>query len=675
MASKREFEMLFALNARMNGGFSGTFSKAQAEFSRLGKEIQSLHKVQGDIASYQKQQSAIEATRSKLESLQKQHDLLQKEISETTGSTAGLEREKVKLEERIKNTEGALERQSQKLETTGARLKEAGVDTGNLAQKDQELTAKIKELESAQDKAADSAASFGEKASQGITAVGDALAAAGIAMALKEVADAFMECVGIAADFQEAMSTVEALSGANAQEMAALSEAAKELGATTKFTAKESADAMGYMAMAGWDANDMLQGMDGVLQLATASGEDLAMVSDIVTDSLSAFGLTARDTAHFSDVLAAAATSSNTNVSIMGETFKMSASVAGALGYSIEDVAVAMGLMANSGVKGSIAGTALRNTFNGLLEGVTLTGAAFGEYEYSAIKADGTMKDFGSTIDELRGYFDQMTEAERVANAQAIAGQRGYNGLLAILNATDEDYASLTNSINNCTGAAQRMANIKLDNLNGQLTLMDSAWDALKTTIGEEFNPELQSLAEIGTDVLSWINGFVQEHPALVKGIMAAVGAVGAGVAVLTGVAAVTKVLIPLMGTLSATIPGVNVIMGVTAAVAGVVGVVTALVTAADAGVPSVKELTEAARDMKDAMDEAGATYQETATQTMATAEVANIYISKLEEIEAATGGAVEGNQEYHNILALLTRTVPELADSIDLTTTPTCSP
>lgn len=669
MASKREFEMLFALNARMNSGFSGTFSKAQAEFSRLGKEIQGLHKVQGDIASYQKQQNAIEATRSKLESLQKQHDLLQKEIGETTGSTSGLEREKVKLEQRIKDTEAALERQGQKLENTGARLKDAGVDTSNLAQKDAELTAKIKELENQQDKAADSAASFGEKASQGVTAIGDALAAAGIAMALKEIADAFMECVGIAADFEEAMSTVEALSQANAQEMAALTAEAKDLGATTKFTAKESADAMGYMAMAGWDATDMLQGMDGVLQLAAASGEDLAMVSDIVTDSLSAFGLTAKDTAHFSDVLAAAATSSNTNVAIMGETFKMSASVAGALGYSIEDVAVAMGLMANSGVKGSIAGTALRNTFNGLLEGVTLTGAAFGEYEYCAVKADGTMKDFGSTIDELRGYFEQMTEAERVANAQAIAGQRGYNGLLAILNATDADYASLTNSINNCTGAAQRMADVKLDNLNGQLTLMDSAWDALKTTIGEEFNPELRTLAEIGTDVLGGINGFVQEHPALVKGIMAGVGAVGAGVAVLTGVAAVTKVLIPLMGTLSATIPGVNIIMGVTAAVAGVVGVVTALATAADAGVPSVKELTEAARDMKDAMDEAGATYEETATQTMATAEVANLYIDKLEEIEAATGGAVEGNQEYHNILALLTRTVPELADSIDLTT------
>ena len=668
MATAKSYEMMFALTARMNGGFSSTFSKAQAEFTRLGKEIQGLHRVQGDIASYQKQQSAIEATRSKLESLQKQHDLLQKEIKETEGSTAGLEREKVKLEERIKNTEAALERQNQKLGTTGERLKAAGVDTGNLAQKDAELTAKIKELETAQDNAAEGAASFGEKASRSISAVGEAIAAAGIAAALKEIAEAYLECVGLAGDFEETMSNVEALSQANTQEMAALSAQAKELGATTKFTAQEAGDAMGYMAMAGWDANDMLQGMDGVLQLPAASGEDLAMVSDIVTDSLSAFGLTAKDTAHFSDVLAAAATNSNTNVAIMGETFKMSASVAGALGYSIEDVAVAMGLMANSGVKGSIAGTALRNTFNGLLEGVTLTGAAFGEYEYCAVKADGTMKDFGATIDELRGYFEQMTEAERVANAQAIAGQRGYNGLLAILNATDADYVSLTNSINNCTGAAQRMADVKLDNLNGQLTLMDSAWDALRVTIGEQFNPELRELAEIGTDVLGWANGFVQEHPALVKGVMATAGAFGGIALAITGVTAAMKLASVASGIFAGTMGvALGPVAAVTAAVAGVVGVVTALATAADAGVPSVKELTEAARDMQEAMDEASASYEETATQTMATAEVASIYIDKLEEIEAATSGNVAENQEYHNILALLTRTVPELADYIDL--------
>lgn len=295
-----------------------------------------------------------------------------------------------------------------------------------------------------------------------------AIAAAGITDALKEVGAAYMECVTIAGDFQEEMSNVEALSGATAEDMANLTAQAKEIGADTKYTATEAAQAMGYMAMAGWDAQQMLSGMDGVINLARASGEDLALVSDIVTDNLTAFGLTAADTAHFADVLAAAATNSNTSVSIMGETFKQSAAIAGALGYSIEDVAVGVGLMANAGVKGSIAGTALKNTFNGLLEGATLTAAAFGEYEFSTLKADGTMKDFSSSIDELRGYFDQMTEAERVNNAMTIAGQRGYNGLLAILNSTDEDYAALTASINECSGAAEQMAEIKMDNLNGQ---------------------------------------------------------------------------------------------------------------------------------------------------------------------------------------------------------------
>jgi TP901 family phage tail tape measure protein len=665
MADRKTYEMLFALNARMNGGFSGTFSKAQQEFSRLGKEIQELHRLQGDVTSYQKQQTAVEATRAKLENLQKQHDLLQREIGETDGSTAGLERESVKLEQRIKDTEAALDRQGQKLEATGARLKEAGVDTGNLAQKDAELTSRIKELRAEQDKAADSAGTFGERTAQAFEAAGQAITAAGVAMAVKEITGAFIECVGVAGDFEEAMSTVEALSQANARDMAALAEEAKELGATTKFTAQEAGDAMGYMAMAGWGANDMLQGMDGVLQLAAASGEDLAMVSDIVTDSLSAFGLTAKDTAHFSDVLAAAATNSNTNVAIMGETFKMSASVAGALGYSIEDVALAMGLMANSGVKGSIAGTALRNTFNGLLEGVTLTGAAFGEYEYSAIKADGTMKDFGSTIDELRKYFDQMTEAERVNNAQAIAGQRGYNGLLAILNATDADYASLTNSINNCTGAAQRMADVKLDNMNGQLTLMNSAWDALKTTIGEQFIPEMRGLYEIGTDVFGVVDDFVKENPALVRAVVTFTGVMGGAALAITGVNAAMTVFKALNVAAMFTNPVFLAAGAVGALAAGVM----ALTTAADDGVPSVKELSAAAREMGEAMEEASAAYEETATQALATAEVAGVYIDKLEQIEAAEGENAAQNQEYQNTLALLLRTMPELSDSISQTT------
>ncbi len=610
MANRKEYEMAFLLNAALNGNFKGTFTKAQQEFAQLGKEIQTVNRLQSDISSYQKQQAAIQSTASKLENLKAQHDLLQKEIGETEGSTANLEREKLKLEQRIKDTETALERQNQKLDTTGQRLTEAGVDTSNLAGESARLAEQLKELHTQQDKAAESAQGFGEKTEQAFEAVSGAIAAAGITDALKEIGAAYMECVTIAGNFQEEMSNVEALSGATSEDMVNLTAQAKEIGAATKYTATEAAQAMGYMAMAGWDAQQMLSGMNGVINLARASGEDLALVSDIVTDNLTAFGLTAADTAHFADVLAAAATNSNTSVSIMGETFKQSAAIAGALGYSIEDVAVGVGLMANAGVKGSIAGTALKNTFNGLLEGATLTSAAFGEYEFSALKADGTMKSFSSSIDELRGYFDQMTEAERVNNAMTIAGQRGYNGLLAILNSTDEDYAALTASINECSGAAEKMAEIKMDNLNGQLALMNSAWDALKTTIGEQFNPELRELAELGTDVFTAMDGFVQENPAVVKGGMVLVGTLGAlttGVVRLSAAIKVFKVL-----DLATLLTGpAGVVVGVVAGIATLTAAVVALNEAAKDSLDESWELTAASREQYEQLQELNSEYDQ----------------------------------------------------------------
>ena len=610
MANRKEYEMAFLLNAALNGNFKGTFTKAQQEFAQLGKEIQALNRLQSDISSYQKQQTAIQNTASKLENLKAQHDLLQKEISETTGPTANLEREKLKLEQRIKDTETALERQNQKLNTTGQRLTEAGVDTSNLAGESARLTERLKELHDQQDRAAESAQSFGEKTEPAFEAVSGAIAAAGITDALKEIGAAYMECVTIAGDFQEEMSNVEALSGATAEDVANLTAQAKEIGAATKYTATEAAQAMGYMAMAGWDAQQMLSGMNGVINLARASGEDLALVSDIVTDNLTAFGLTAADTAHFADVLAAAATNSNTSVSIMGETFKQSAAIAGALGYSVEDVAVAVGLMANAGIKGSISGTALKNTFNGLLEGATLTSAAFGEYEFSAIKADGTMKDFSASIDELRYYFDQMTEAERVNNAMTIAGQRGYNGLLAILNSTDEDYASLTESINECSGAAEQMAEIKMDNLNGQLALMNSAWDALKTTIGEQFNPELRELAELGTVVFTAMDGFGQENPALVKGGMVLVGTLGALTAGVVGLSAATKVFKVLDLATLLTGPA-GVVVGVVAGIAALTAAVVALNEAAKDSLDESWELTAASREQYEQLQELNSEYDQ----------------------------------------------------------------
>lgn len=666
MANRKEYEMLFQLNAQLGSSYGSTFSKAQQHIASMQKEIQSLSKTQGDIAAFQKQQQAIENTQKKMAMLQQQYDNIQKEIKETEGYSSSLENKLLSKQQQIDKTAASLEQYTQRLNEMDEALKAAGVDTSNLTGESAKLNAQIGALKDQQEQAADEANTFGAKSAAAFGAVQQAIAAAGIVTALKEIADAYMECVDIAGDFEEGMSNVEALSGATADEMALLAEKAKELGATTKYTAQESADAMGYMAMAGWNAQEMLAGMDGVINLAAASGEDLAMVSDIVTDNLTAFGLTAADTAHFADVLAAAATSSNTNVSIMGETFKQSASIAGALGYSIEDVAVAVGLMANSGVKGSIAGTALKNTFNGLLEGVTLTASAFGEYDYTAIKADGTMKSFSETIDELRVYFEQMTEAERVNNAMALAGQRGYNGLLAILNATDEDYASLTDSINNCTGAAKRMADIKMDNLNGDLELMNGAWEALQNTIGEQFIPEMRMLYQLGEDIGDSLNEFVQEHPAMMKALAAFVAIIAVATSGVLAFGAAVKLAAALK--LGALFAAAGPLMLGVAAFGALTAAVVGFVSAANEGVPSVKELTDAARELGDALEDADKSYQTSATDIAATAAVADTYISRLEALETVTDRTDEQQTEWHNTLALLANAIPELAEYIDLT-------
>lgn len=298
--------------------------------------------------------------------------------------------------------------------------------------------------------------------------------------------------IAVGAPFEAQMSTVQALSGATVQELEQLEEKAKEIGASTQFTATEVGQAMEYMAMAGWKTNNMLEGISGVMNLAAASGEDLAVVSDIVTDSMTAFNMKAEEAGHFSDVLAAAATNSNTTVSGMGEAFTYAASLAGALGYSIEDVALATGLMANSGIKESKAGTALRKIFSETTGGAKVAAAAFGEMTIATANSDGSMRELKSVIDDLRGAFSQMTEEEKAANAEAIAGKTGMSGLLAIVNAAEEDYNKLSEALNDCSGAAAYMAKIRLDNLSGDVTIAKSAMEGLGIQIYEDLNPLLR---------------------------------------------------------------------------------------------------------------------------------------------------------------------------------------
>lgn len=302
------------------------------------------------------------------------------------------------------------------------------------------------------------------------------------------------------ADFEAAMSEVKAISGATSEEFAQLTDKANQMGAVTKFTASESAEAFKYMAQAGWDAKEMMDGIEGLMSLAAASGEDLGTTSDIVTDALTAFGMSAKESGRFADVMAMAANATNTDVAKMGDTFKYVAPVAGALGYSIEDTAVAIGLMASNGIKASQAGTSLRSLLTNLTHPVGQAEDAINDLGISITNADGSVKPLSQTLQELRSKFGALSEAERAQYAAMLAGQEGMSGLLAIVNASDQDFADLTEQINNSSGAAQEMADIMMDNLAGKFELFTGALDSMKMSLGERFKPYLMDALEWLTD-------------------------------------------------------------------------------------------------------------------------------------------------------------------------------
>lgn len=310
--------------------------------------------------------------------------------------------------------------------------------------------------------------------------------------------------VKVTSDFESAMSKVSAISGATGGDLDALNKKAQEMGAKTKFSATESAEAFTYMAMAGWKTEDMLDGIDGIMSLAAADGLDLATTSDIVTDALTAFGLSASDSGHFADVLAKASSNANTNVSMLGESFKYAAPVAGALGYSAEDTAIALGLMANAGIKGSQGGTALRGSLTRLIKPTDDAAALMEQYGLSMTNADGSMKSLGEVMNMLRDKLGGLTEAEQAQVAAQIFGQEAMSGMLAIINASDSDYAKLTDAIYDADGAAQQMADTMLDNLSGQLTLLKSALEGLAIQFGEILMPYIKQF-------VTWLQNLTQK--------------------------------------------------------------------------------------------------------------------------------------------------------------------
>lgn len=382
------------------------------------------------------------------------------------------------------------------------------VDVGSaVGYLDLDISGFLAGLRSAQSEADTASKNIATKIGNNLSSAGKSLTSAGSTLTKSvtvPIVGAGTAVVKLSSDFESAMSKVSAISGATGSDLDALNQKAQEMGAKTKFSATESAEAFTYMAMAGWKTEDMLQGIDGIMALAAADGLDLATTSDIVTDALTAFGLSASDSGHFADVLAKAASNANTNVTLLGESFKYAAPVAGALGYSAEDTAIALGLMANAGIKGSQGGTALRSSLSRLIKPTDDAAALMEKYGLSMTNADGSMKSLGQVMDMLRNNMGDLTEAEQAQAAAMLFGQEAMSGMLSIINASDKDYEKLTSAIYDADGAAQEMADTMLDNLGGQLTLLKSALEGLAIQFGEILLPYIKQF-------VTWLQNLTQK--------------------------------------------------------------------------------------------------------------------------------------------------------------------
>lgn len=518
MAGRKEYELLFKLQAALGGNFNTVFQSALNTTKQMQNSLTKLNSITGKIDAYKKQEAALESNRQKLERLTAEHDKLQREMSETAAPSEELRQKMAKNEKQIAATTAKIEAQEQRLQTLGSELSAAGVNTANLSAENERLAKTYDKVKKSQEELAKVNTAL-EQNNTSISNTKTQLAGViGTAAALG--AAIYAGPVKKSRELEAQMSTVKAISNATTEDMTRLTDMAKHMGATTQFTAVEAGKALEYMAMAGWKTDQMLGGLPGIMNLAAASGEDLGQVSDIVTDALTAFNMTADQSGRFADVLAQASSNANTNVSMMGATFQKVAPVAGTLGYSVEDMSLGIGLMANASVKAETAGTSLKTALANMAKPTKQMQAYMDKYGISLTNADGSMKTFREVIDNLRSSLGGLSKTEKTAAATAIFGKESFAGMLAIVNASDADFKKVSDAVNNAAGAAERMAAIKLDNLEGDVTLLKSATDGLQTAIGDALLPTFRAGTQQLTKFVSNLTEFINANPELVRTIV-----------------------------------------------------------------------------------------------------------------------------------------------------------
>lgn len=557
-----------------------TWLSYKTQLDAANQKLKALKKSTGDTSA---EQAELKENISDLESKMKELETSTGGAAKTTGELLEQQSQTQKTlatqEERLQGVTNKTEKWQAQLYTakaseadlkveidkTNGYLNEAVNSADHCATSIDKMGKEVKEAAADMEDGADSTS----RVSESFDTMSSILVTSGVVEGIRKVAAALKECVDVSADFHYTMATVQAVSGATTDEMGKLEAQAKDYAATTVFMAQDVANAYQVMGQAGWTVDEMLDSMAGTMSLASASGEDLGDTTNMVVDAMTAFGYGADQAGHFADVLARASADTNTSVALLGNSFQACATTAGGMGYSIDDVAVALGVMANNGLKAEMSGTALTTALTRMSGANETANGAMEDLGLTMFNTSGQAKPLGQFLGELRDSFAGMTEEQKINNAYMLAGQRGMKGLLAIVNASDEDWNNLTESIANCSGAAEDMSNIKLDTYTGQVKLTQSALEGLEIAVGDKLTPALGELAEGFTKALNGLTGFVNNNEAavpVITGVVAALATFTTGITVAT---TAVKVFQLVSSTFGAALGPVGIVLGVVSAAAG----------------------------------------------------------------------------------------------------------
>lgn len=505
-------------------GLSGKLATLNSKLDGASTKIKLYNdEIKKTKSALDEKNQTLKESKEKVEDLTKKYE----ESVNTLGKNANATKE---LKEQLSLAEKELTKNEKAVLSTSNKLKTLETNLNSTEAEFKDLTEQVKTTQStinafSWNKLSENLNDLSNK----FEVAGDKLISVGKTMSIVSTAIIGLGtgAVKTAVDFEYAMRVVQATADASAEDLEKLTDKALEMGIKTVFSATESAEALNYMAQAGWNTQQMIDGLEGVMNLAAASGEELGLVSDIVTDSLTSFGMSAQQSGEFADILAKAAAASNTNVAMMGETFKYVAPVAGALGFNAYDTSVAIGLMANAGIKASMAGTSLRQIMTNLGEEVVVTGKNIGEVSIATVDAEGNMRSFHDILVDLRSAYANLTESEKAANAETLAGKTGMSGLLAIVNATEQDFNNLTSAINNSAGASEKMAEIMNSSTQGQFKLLMSQVEGIAISLGNLLLPAINNVVGKISEMLTWFEGLdesTKKTIITISGVVAAIG-------------------------------------------------------------------------------------------------------------------------------------------------------